>query len=306
MKVTVAICTWNRADLLDQTLEQMRELKVPEKVEWELLVVDNKSTDHTQAVLQKYSDRLPLIPLFESKQGHSHARNCAIEASTGELIIWTDDDVLVEPDWVSQYVRAANEWPEAYAFGGKVLPWYESDPPAWLRDNIQEIGRYFALRDLGGEERTLDVSEVPYGANMAFRRSAFRKKPYFDTSLGRVGARLTSGDDSAVMRSLIRSGKHVVWVPDSRVQHFLPSERMKLSYIRKLHYSIGRYEMGKKHSAKGLRKIPRWLWRQWLELEFTYRTERIRLIESNRWLNHMMKASQFRGLIDAYRLGMAD
>src|SRR5581483_541916 len=107
MHVTVAICTWNRCKLRDQTLAQFQNLRIPEGVTWELLVVNNNCTDQTDLVLENYRSRLPLRRLFEPKQGHCHARNCAVAAATGELLLWTDDDVLVNPEWLAAYVAAA-------------------------------------------------------------------------------------------------------------------------------------------------------------------------------------------------------
>src|SRR5262245_31774006 len=112
MKVSVAICTWNRAALLDQTLAEMSNLRIPSGVDWELLVVNNNCTDATDEIIARHADRIPVRRLFESRQGHSHARNCAIEASSGELILWTDDDVLVDSNWLAAYVAAAESHPE--------------------------------------------------------------------------------------------------------------------------------------------------------------------------------------------------
>src|ERR1700676_1787445 len=107
MRITVAICTWNRAKLLDQTLTQMRELRIPVGVEWELLVVNNNCTDDTDAVLGRHAAHLPLQRLFQPRQGKSYAANLAVERSRGALIVWTDDDVLVDPNWLAEYVKAA-------------------------------------------------------------------------------------------------------------------------------------------------------------------------------------------------------
>lgn len=89
MRITVAVCTWNRARLRDQTLAAMRQLQVPAGVEWELLVVNNNCTDATDDVIERHSTHLPIRRLFEVKQGHSHARNRAVAEATGELIVWT-------------------------------------------------------------------------------------------------------------------------------------------------------------------------------------------------------------------------
>src|SRR5688572_10217281 len=117
MIITVALCTWNRAELLDQTLMGMRKLRIPDGVVWELLVVNNNCTDETDQVIARHIPRLPIRRLLETKQGHSNARNCAVAAAQGELMIWTDDDVLVAPDWLEQYVEAVGKWPNVTVFG---------------------------------------------------------------------------------------------------------------------------------------------------------------------------------------------
>jgi glycosyltransferase involved in cell wall biosynthesis len=98
MVITVAICTWNRAALLDQTLAEMRNLRVPKGVDWELLVVNNNCIDDTDEVIAKHADKLPLRGLVEPKPGHSNARNRAMREARGEDVVWTDDDVRVSSE----------------------------------------------------------------------------------------------------------------------------------------------------------------------------------------------------------------
>jgi len=113
MLISVAICTYNRADLLDQTLTRMHQLVTPEGVDWELLIVDNNCSDHTAEVVAKHLPALPIHALSETTQGLSHARNRAIDEASGELLIWTDDDVLIAPDWLSAYAAATSAYPDA-------------------------------------------------------------------------------------------------------------------------------------------------------------------------------------------------
>src|SRR4051794_12529654 len=110
MNVSVVICTWNRSKLLDQTLFAMRKLRIPSDVQWELLIVNNNCTDETDTILDKHSADLPIRPLFEQRPGKSFAANTAIAAAKHDLILWTDDDALVDSDWLAQYVKASEEW----------------------------------------------------------------------------------------------------------------------------------------------------------------------------------------------------
>jgi glycosyltransferase involved in cell wall biosynthesis len=98
--VTVAICSWNRAALLRETLKQMTHLERDDSFDWELLVVDNNSTDQTPDVLAEFAGQLPLRVLREPKPRKSNAANLVVKEARGEYILWTDDDVLVEPDWL--------------------------------------------------------------------------------------------------------------------------------------------------------------------------------------------------------------
>src|SRR5262245_46123603 len=128
MLISVAICTWNRAHLLDQTLSNMRSLLIPRGIEWELLVVNNNCTDDTDDVIARHSSGLPIRRLFEPNPGLSNARNCAVHQARGTLLIWTDDDVLVDSAWMSEYVRAARRYTDVTFFGGRVDPWYADAP----------------------------------------------------------------------------------------------------------------------------------------------------------------------------------
>src|SRR5262249_4742997 len=113
MLYSVAICTWNRAALLAQTLGALRRLRVPPGADWELLVVNNNGTDDPDAALPRHGAFLPLRRVFEPRLGHCHARNAAVSAARGDLLLWTDDDVLVDPEWLACYARAADRWPDA-------------------------------------------------------------------------------------------------------------------------------------------------------------------------------------------------
>src|SRR4051794_35896246 len=103
MNVTVAICTWNRAGLLDQTLSEMGRLRIPSGLEWELIVVNNNCTDPTDEVIARHTGRLPIRRVSEPRPGQSNARNAAVRVARGDYIVWTDDDVLVDPLWLAAY-----------------------------------------------------------------------------------------------------------------------------------------------------------------------------------------------------------
>lgn len=266
MLISLAICTWNRAGLLRRTLEAMRGLEVPAGVDWELLVVDNNSTDETPRVLQEMAatSGLPLRPLSETRQGHSHARNCGVAAARGDLVVWTDDDVVVGPGWLAAYAGAVRSFPEAAFFGGPVRPDFEVEPPDWVRRDLGLLGGPFALLDLGPEVRWLTPEDpAPIGANMAFKREALAGR-LFDPALGRVGTGLESGDDTALIEDLIRQGARGVWVGTAPVDHHVPERRMTWSYLQPwFERAAASHVRARRPPGPDWFGVPRYLWRRW-------------------------------------------
>jgi glycosyltransferase involved in cell wall biosynthesis len=240
MFMTIAVCTWNRAQLLDTTLREMTKLHIPEDVEWEILVVNNNCSDDTDAVIARHAEGLPIRRLFQPEQGLSHARNCAAEAARGELILWTDDDVLVDSEWLAVYADAAREYPKAAFFGGTVNPWFSTKPPAWLERNLSIFSDAYALRQYGDEPFELTTHErLPYGANMATRRAVF-DSARFDTTLGRSGGDLISGEETQLFKLLLADGHVGIWAGRARVDHYIGPDRLTLGYLGSYFYGSGR------------------------------------------------------------------
>jgi glycosyltransferase involved in cell wall biosynthesis len=238
MLVTVAICTWNRAKLLDQTLAEMQKLVIPTGVEWELLVVNNNCTDETKDVIRRHVGELPLKELLETKQGQSHSRNHAIDAAKGEILIWTDDDVLVDRLWLAEYVEASRRWPEAAFFGGRIQPWFESRPPGWVTANISVLEPMLVIRDFGGAEEPIRKG-FPLGANMAFRRQTLTDLR-FDPRVGLRGNDQIRGDEALMFDTLRQRGLWGVWVPTASIRHFVVRERLTQRYVWKYYVGAGR------------------------------------------------------------------
>lgn len=237
MHITVAICTWNRASLLDGTLASLTRVAIPRGVSWDLIVANNNSTDRTEAVLDKYANRLPLTRLFVTRQGKSHAMNEVVERLDGDLVLWADDDVEFSEDWISAYVEAARRWPEAAFFGGQIIPRFLGPEPAWLRPAWRTISGVYAARELGDQPFQLDYKRLPFGANMAVR-VGMQKRYRYDPELGRRGELLLSGEETALMRQWLSDGYVGMWVPDSRVEHRITPDRLELEHIRRFFFSL--------------------------------------------------------------------
>jgi glycosyltransferase involved in cell wall biosynthesis len=291
LRLTAAICTWNRADLLRRTLDQMRQLESAPNTEWELLVVNNNCTDHTDQVLEEFRDSLPLRRVFESKPGLSNARNAAVSAASGAFILWLDDDVLVAPQWLASYADAIRRHPSSDILGGPIEPWFDGTPPEWLARGFHAVENAYAAKDPGGVEAEITTANLPFGANMAVRRETQLLHPY-DPALGRGPGNMLGCEELAVLNGILQGGGRGYWVPGARVRHFIPQSRQSLSYL-------WRYCRGNGISAariapnRGRFRVlgsPGWLWR-----DATTSTLRwlVGVVASppERWLRHMQTAA---------------
>lgn len=282
MKITVAICTWNRCESLRQTLQEMCSLEIPAGVEWELVVVDNNSTDDTRHVVETFMARLPIRYVFEPVQGVSHARNRAVAEANGEYILWTDDDVLVSRNWMEAYVSAFKRHPEAAFFGGPVEPWFEGEPPKWLLQCLSPISSAFALRGLGDEERELGTTcdDLPYGANYAIC-TQWQKRYLYDVSLGVKGKARVLGEETTVLERIVENGGKGYWVPDAAVRHWIPRHRQTVAYLWRYYFGGGRTEFLRSQPLSGLPPskiwfgVPRWTWRAVVENTVRYALYRL-------------------------------
>jgi glycosyltransferase involved in cell wall biosynthesis len=267
MKVTIGICTWNRAALLDLALGKMLSLRIPKGLSWEVLVVNNNSTDDTEKVLASYEGRLPLRRFFEAAPGKSNALNLAVREAQGDLIFWTDDDVLVDSEWVAGYAAAAEQWPEAAFFGGPIEPWFEGNPPRWLRQAFPKIEVAFAARNLGAKECFFTGEEtLPFGANLAVR-TAVQRRYLYDGNLGPLRNNGMRGEETAVLVQMTRDGLEGRWVPGAKVRHFIPKDRQSFRYLRSYYQGAGQVWSqlaGKKKCAKWFGKS-RWALRMAIE-----------------------------------------
>ena len=267
MNVTVAICTWNRADLLDRTLTGLRDLRVPPGLQWEVVVVNNNCSDHTDAVVARHGGSLPLRCVNEPTPGLSHARNRAIAESTGDLIVFADDDVLVDTEWLAEYAAAADRFPNAGVFGGTIDPWFATEPPRWVRRHFGRIEAIYAVRQLGPDVRPLAPGEELYGASIAFRRAAIPGLR-FDPAFGRNRGEMLHGEETDLTARVLASGWGGVWVGTAKLRHFIPAKRTTAAYVRSYYAGVGRTKQRRDGAPATdvplLFGMPRWMVRRFV------------------------------------------
>lgn len=230
--ITVAICTYNRAASLGETLGSVAALEDP-GVAWELLVVDNNSTDETPRVIEAFASGGRARSVRETRQGLSRARNRALAECRGELLAFIDDDVSVDPGWLRAYAAAAGRHAEAGYFGGPIRPAWPAGRPGWLRDEaMPQIGGLVGHYDRGGEEHAYASGEMhPFGANFAVRRGLWEKIGGFRDDLGVRGAVPGRGEEAEFI-ARARSARWSGWyVPGASCAHRVQAGHLRLGHL---------------------------------------------------------------------------
>jgi len=306
MLITVGICTWNRAQLLDQALTEMHRLEVPSGLDWELLVVNNNCTDNTDEIIDQHSRLLPIRRLFEPTPGKSHALNRAVGDTRGEYILWTDDDVLVNRNWMVAYCEAFRRHPEATFFGGPIEPLFAGTLPPWLDRTWRQVANAYAFREFGNEPARLHRRFLPCGANLAVSATAQARYRY-DGKLGPRPNSTLRGEELSLLQTMLADGHEGWWVPDAGVRHFTPESRQTTRFLRGYFFGQGEHEGLLMHDngVALLAGRPRWLWRHAIEAEVKYRIRRL-LCEPEAWIEDLKTASYAWGRLKGYASRGAD
>jgi glycosyltransferase involved in cell wall biosynthesis len=265
MDVSVIICTHNRSASLGRTLSSFLQ-STSDGLSWELLVVDNDSTDETKQVIESFitASKLAVRYIFEGKRGLSEARNHGLCEAQGEIIIFIDDDVIVSPTYLLEVKKAFDEL-DPMCVGGKVLLDENLTRPPWWDERcdgaVGKFDRGDSVIVAGRSDRAL----TGIGANMSFRRSAFEKYGLFRTDMGRKGADLTTGEDAEMFQRLRKRGELVIYYPGALVYHSPAQQRFSKPYLREFYYRLGEWnfmrDLDLPERTVMIFGVPRWRYR---------------------------------------------
>lgn len=236
--LSVVISTYNRAGVLVRALESLCSQDV-DPSRYEIVVVDNNSSDHTQEVIRSFAARSPeVLSVFEPRQGVSYGRNAGILTASAPVIAFTDDDIRVPPNWASTILRVLAEHPEASCVGGRVLPNWTQPLPPWL---THEHWGPLALLDYGEAPLYVDAARrlCLIGANVAFRREVFDEIGTFSSDVQTIRREAGTEDHELLLR-LWRRGRRGLYCPSLVAIADIAAERMRRGYHRRWHYRHGR------------------------------------------------------------------
>jgi len=288
-RITVILCTHNRARSLAAALESIVTQTLRQNVGWEILVVDNNSSDETRQVVDDFRGRYPerVRYLFEPQQGISHARNSGVRNARGDILTFIDDDETAEPEWLQNLTANlfGGEWAGA---GGRILPIWTCARPSWLSDDSSLTSAPLAMFDAGSEAG--ELTQSPFGANMAFRREVFDLCGGFRTDLGRAGKSLLSGEDSEFGRRVMAAGRRLRYEPSALTYHPVEEYRVKREYFLQWWFNKGRSDIRESRNRSESAQL----------FGVPLRLIRSLIIETIRWTIELAPARRFVGKLKVW------
>jgi glycosyltransferase involved in cell wall biosynthesis len=242
MNITIIIATHKRGQILSKTLESFKGLDV-EGISWEILLVDNAGEKNVEEMVQKYQKDLPIqYFIHNTHKGKNFALNFAIEKTQGDLIVLTDDDVIVDKNWLKELYTGSQRWSDYSVFGGKIVPlWPNNTDVDFIKGTLSEgfFNAAFAVADW-------DIDEGPYlagqvwGPNMAIRKSVFDQGFRFNVGVGPSGKTYIMGSETEFTKRLERNGFKSIYLPKSFVHHQIRKEQVEKQWLCKRAYNYGR------------------------------------------------------------------
>lgn len=240
--LTVIICTYNRAKYIGPLLESLAANTLP-KSEYEILLVDNNCQDNTREICEHFAATHPDLTfryVVETEQGLSAARNCGIRHAHGDLLVYVDDDALVDNHYLQDYVSYFAAHPDVMALGGPIEPLYETAEPKWMTRYTKAL--LTAWMNYGDKPREYPKGRYPGGGNAAYRKAVFEKVGLFNTKLGRKGNLLLASEEKDIFDKMHMLGMKVMYIPEPVLHHSIPQAKLEDDYYNRLTLQIGKSE----------------------------------------------------------------
>lgn len=253
--ISVIIPTYNRSLRLASAIESFLEQEYP-KDRYEIIVVDNNSSDNTREVVERFvgSSNVSVRYLFEKRQGVHFARNSAAKQSAGDILYFTDDDMIADKSLLLNMIKVFAMNYNVGSATGRVLPKWESDPPEWIL-------KYCCNWLLSLNDRSEQILIAPYDVGIFSCHQAILREPFFKS--GGFNPENTAGEwigdgETGLNTKIMELGYSFAYNYDSLIYHVIPSDRLTQSYLNKRFANQGNcdsYTDYRKHRHNNIRLI---------------------------------------------------
>ena len=241
ISLSVVICTYNRDKYIYNVLKSIAKNNFSFE-KYEIVLINNNSTDNTENECKRFQNDFPQVKFnyfIEKNQGLSHAKNRGIKESTGEIIIYVDDDATVNQEYLQSYYDFFEKHTFAAAAGGAVIPRYETEKPKWMSYYTEQLISCYFYK---GEKIKQFKRGFPCGGNSAYRKKVFDEIGLFNVDLGRSGNNLIGAEEKDIFDKMRSRKLTFYYLPQAILYHIIPQKKLTNEYFRNLTISIGRSE----------------------------------------------------------------
>jgi glycosyltransferase involved in cell wall biosynthesis len=235
IKISAIVCTYNGEKVLEKAIQSLLRQTLNKK-NYEILVVDNGSTDGTRNIIRQFQSEDNLRYIFEPELGLSKARNTGWQMAQGEFVAYLDDDAIACPKWLERILNTFRAVPEAGVIGGRVNPIWEAPRPTWLSDTML-IG--LSVINWSEEPTFLNEGQSLLGGNVAYLRRLLKKTGGFSPELGRKGNCLLSNEENLLIMKIKEMGFKEYYHPGISIEHLVPADKLRKDWFEKRYYWQG-------------------------------------------------------------------
>lgn len=237
--LSVIICTYNRDKYIYNVLKSVAENNFPTE-NYEIVLINNNCTDNTEGECQRFAHDFPQVnyrSFVETNQGLSHARNRGIKESKGEILVYVDDDAVVNQEYLRTFADFFAHNSEAYAAGGPIIPQYETERPVWMTYFVEQLltGRLYK----GEKIQEFTGNSFPGGGNAAYRKIVFEKVGLYNVDLGRKGDSLVGAEEKDIFDKMKTQQMRFFYLPTAILYHQIPEKKLTTDYFNRLTNGIG-------------------------------------------------------------------
>jgi glycosyltransferase involved in cell wall biosynthesis len=249
LDISIVFSSKNGQLTLPLMLNAFTLLHIPDELKWQIIAVDNNSDDNTLAILESFADQLPLTILKQPKPGKNPALNLGVKYASGELIIFTDDDIIPDKNWLDDYINTANNFLDYDLFGGKILPYWMEKPATDILQSIP-CGIAYALTDETKQSGPIKAGQI-WGPNMAVRKTVFDNGFTFNEDIGPNGKNYVMGSETEFLQRAEQAGHKAYFFDTCAVQHIIRPWQLTDEWIENRAYKAGRaiiHDMARRNS----------------------------------------------------------
>lgn len=301
MDVSVIFATCNRDTILRNTLDSLKTLNT-DQLNWELIVIDNAVKDQTKTLVESYISALPVTYLTESTPGKNNALNKALPHANGELLVFTDDDILADPEWLQELWGGIKRHPNYDMFGGSIQPHYP-DYPVDPRINLKHhfISSAYVVTDQSLQEVEIRAGKI-WGPNMAIRRKIIDAGFSFNPNIGPNGQDYVMGSETEFLLRAAKAGYKSLFLPKAIVKHQIRENQLSLEWLagRAFRHGKGSAAVSEQEHYKTLFGAPRFLYKKLLMHRLLMISARLKN-EYSRYFSHFVRYHYLKGQVHQFR-----